>query len=148
MIKLDDTQELIESSNTLKQKVVFIAGFLAHKHSNGNIADNDDVTANVSCEFLQELDRGSLSVPTLSTAFLVHTAVHLFASLPTHKIRCRKYLVEILSFVDAPLAKDSMACRTLGNVLLKAHVNDTSDRERQLGCLRRTEKLQPEARCL
>ena len=132
-IKLDDTQELIESSNTLKQKVVFIAGFLAHKHSNVNIADNDDVTANVSCEFLQELDRGSLSVPTLSTAFLVHTAVH-YECIDEYEAdivgiwtcnQCRKMPIMLTQLIDMVAGlRDSMSELRNANAQLVAMVVD------------------------
>ena len=50
--------------------------------------------------------------------------------------------MKILSFVDAPLAQSWAASCTLVNTLLKAQVIHNSDREQQLGCLRRKEKLQ------
>ena len=58
-ISIEDTQLLLDSGNTLKYKVVFIAGYITIKHGEmeGDL---------VSTEFLQELDRGGLRVPTLS----------------------------------------------------------------------------------
>ena len=40
------------------------------------------------------------------------------------------------------IANNSKACCAAANVLLKAHVLHHSDREQELGCLRRMEKLQ------
>ena len=42
------------------------------------------------------------------------------------------------------MAGNSQACCTLANVLLKEHVNDNTDREKQLNCLRRLKTLQVE----
>ena len=78
-ISIEDTQLLLDSCNTLKHKVVFIAGYITFKHGEmeGDL---------VSTEFLQELDRGGLRVPTLSTTCFVQTAVNLLELLPRAKI--------------------------------------------------------------
>ena len=96
----------------------------------------------MSSEFTKQLDRGGLSVPELSATHFVHNAVYLISKLRLSKSHCRQYLARLLSCVDAPLAENVMACRSLANVLLKAHVLHHSDREKELGCLRRKEKLQ------
>ena len=77
-ISIEDTQLLLDSCNTLKHKVVFIAGYITFKHGEmeGDL---------VSTEFLQELDRGGLRVPTLSTTCFVQTAVNLLELLPRAK---------------------------------------------------------------
>ena len=49
---IEDTQLLLDFTDALKHKVVFIAGFLAYKH--GDQGEGKEV----SSEFLQELDRG------------------------------------------------------------------------------------------
>ena len=56
-------------------------------------------------------------------------------------MRCRFHFAELLSFEDAPLAGSEAACTTLGNIPLKAHVLNVSDKEKYLGCLRRQEKI-------
>ena len=91
-----------------------------------------------SPEFLDNLNRGGLSVPTMSTVFFVHNAYNLHDQT---KMRCRFHFPELLSFVDAPLAGSKAACNTLANILLKAHVLSVSDKEKSLGCLRRQDKL-------
>lgn len=139
-VTIDDTQLLLDSDDTLKQKIVFIGGFLAHKFRDSE--SEDELREPVNSTFISELNRGGLSVPRLSTAFFVHAAIHLLETLPYPKSNCRVYLMKVLSFVDSQLAENIEACRTLANVLLKAHVNDNSDREKYLGCLRRKEKLQ------
>ena len=133
---LQDTQLLLDSNDTLKQKIVYIAGFLANKH--GQPEDSGEF---VSSEFITELSRGGLSIPTLATVFFVHSAYILQNSLHDSKKNCRIYFRNCLSFIDAPLASRSEACQTLCNVLFKAYVLNSSDREATLGCLRRKEKL-------
>jgi hypothetical protein len=142
-VATDDTEILIESNDSLKHKIIYVAGFLTRKYDTGPASDDDDEQQlRVSSDFIQQLDRGGLSIPKLSTVFFVHSAVHIISKLTPPKSGCRKYVANLLSSVDAPLSNNAMACRTVANVLLKAHVLHHSDREKELGCLRRREKLQ------
>ena len=144
-ITIEDTEILIDSDDSLKHKVIFVAGFLTRKYGKEQISDDDDCEAQdsqVLSEFTQQLDRGGLSMPKLSTVFFVHSAINITKQLSPPTSGCRQYLAKLLSYVDAPISNNMKACRTLANVLLKAHVLNNSDREQQLGCLRRREKLQ------
>ena len=58
-LDMEDTQKLLESSNILKQKIVYLGGFLANKFIEP--VDDDD---KVSSEFIAALNRGGLHVPT------------------------------------------------------------------------------------
>jgi hypothetical protein len=140
----DDTVNLIQSDDCLKHKVIFIAGFLTRKYDKHISSDdaNDAQEITVSSDFTRHLDRGGLSLPKLSTVYFVHSAVHIISKLIQPKASCRKFVATLLSYVDAPIANNNLACRTVINVLLKAHVIHHSDREQELGCLRRREKLQ------
>ena len=72
-LSLHDTQQFITSDeDTLKHKIVYIAGHLVFKY--GKYLDASDEEEEVTTEFLTELSRGGLSVPTLSTVHFVHTA--------------------------------------------------------------------------
>ena len=128
----------------MKHKIIFVAGFVTRKHDTQSASDSDDDAQelNVSSEFTQQLDRGGLSIPKLSTVYLVHSAVYIISKLNTLKAGCRNFITTLLSYVDVPLANNSKACHTVANVLLKAHVLHHSDREQELGCLRWKEKLQ------
>jgi hypothetical protein len=143
-ITTDDTENLIHSDDSLKHKIIFVAGFLTRKYDTQSASYNDDDAQEltVSSDFTQQLNRGGLSLPKLSTVYFVHSAVHIISKLCQPKAGCRKYIATLLSYVDASLANNIMACRTVANVLLKAHVLHHSDREQELGCLRRREKLQ------
>ena len=150
-ITTDDTENLIHSDDSLKHKIIFIAGFLTRKYDTQAASDTDDDTQQltddtqeltVSSDFTRQLDRGGLSIPKLSTVYVVHSAVYIISKLSSPKAGCRKYIAALLSYVDALLSNNIMACRTVANVLLKAHVLHHSDREQELGCLRRREKLQ------
>ena len=88
----------------------------------------------LSSDFTQQLNRGGMSVPKLSTVYFVHSAVHIISKVSTPKADCRKCIAYLLSYVDALLSNNIMACRTVANVLLKAHVLHHSDREHALGC--------------
>ncbi|ESO11756.1 hypothetical protein HELRODRAFT_166784 [Helobdella robusta] len=143
-ITTEDIENLIQSDNCLKHKIIFVAGLLTRKYQQhlGNNDADDAQDFTLSSDFTQQLDRGGLSIPKLSTVYLVHSAVHIISKLSPPKACCRKYVSTLLSYVDAPLSNNTMACRSLVNVLLKAHVIHHSDREQELGCLRRREKLQ------
>ena len=88
----------------------------------------------VTCDFLNELNRGRLHVPTLNTGYFVHSSMHLYEKLD-------EYFRNLLSHIDAPFSENNAACRTLSNLVFKARVIAASDRENVLGCLRRKEKL-------
>ena len=130
---ITSTQTLLESDDTLKHKVVYIAGFLARRYEQ---AETDEV---LSTGFLDELNRGGLSMPTLGTVYFVHFAVTLQEMIPEPRQRCGKYFQRLLALIDSPMAKNEKACSTLKNTLFKALQN--SDQEKQIGCLRRHEKL-------
>ena len=136
-----DTQELLRSDDAFKHKVIYLAGYLVYKYGDSTSMEEiigDEDGNEVSSEFLDNLNRGGLSVPTMSTVFFVHNGYNLHDQT---KMRCRFHFAELLSFVDAPLAGSKAACTTLANILLKAHVLNVSDKEKSLGCLRRQDKL-------
>ena len=130
-----ETQSVINSDSTMKHKIIYIAGFLAYKH---RYVDPDEA---ISSGFLDELNRGGLSIPTLSVVFFVHSAMLLHQNLPNCRKNCCTYFRKLLSCIDAPIAQNEKVCKTLTNVIFKAYVLNNSDREKQIGCLRRKEKL-------
>ena len=79
---ITSTQTLLESGDTLKHKVVYIAGFLALRYEQ---AETDEV---LSTGFLDELNRGGISMPTLGTVYFVHCAVTLQEMIPEPHQRC------------------------------------------------------------
>ena len=126
---------------TQKHKVIFIAGYLERKfRTNISTAEAEDDDDNLTdSEFLTNLNRGGLTVPLISTVHFVHSAYKLFVNCNLHC--CRAHLSQALSRIDSAMSIIQGACVTLSNILLKSFVLDNSDKERQLGCLRRKEKL-------
>ena len=104
--KLDiaDTQELIETSNIMKQKVVYLAGFLAFKFSDSELA----LEETIPCNFISELNRGGLHVPTLSTVFFVHSAMNIHDKIDASRQKCTRYIRKLLSMIDSPMAKNEV----------------------------------------
>ena len=47
----------------------------------------------------------------------------------------------VITFIDTPYSQNVNICNCLTNIMFKAEVLHKSDRENQLGCLRRKEKL-------
>ena len=124
-----DTQSLLDcDENNLKNKIVYVAGHLAHKCGKllHNVEDDDDI----STEYLTELNWGGLHGPTLSIAFFVHSAYQAQLKVSSKKQRCRSYLRRLFKFIDAPMSKDSDAWITLTKTMLKAYVLGNSDREK------------------
>ena len=66
--QLSETQSLLLLDNTLRHKVVFIAGHLVFKYGKTDDENDEDI----STEFLDELNRGGLKIPTISTVHFVH----------------------------------------------------------------------------
>ena len=123
------TQELLSSDSALKDKVVYIAGFLMHRF------EIDDESDQFSTEFLDSLNRGGLSVPTLNVVFFVYSALEIHGQLPKVKRHCNGYVIKLLHYIDVPFSVTEKMCRTLVNTLCKAYVLKESERERQIGCL-------------
>ena len=92
------------------------------------------MTQNTKC-------RGGLSVPTLNVVFFVHSAMEIYRKLHKTKKHCPQYVIKLFQMIDVPFSDDGSICRTLVNTLSKAYVLDNSDTEKQIGCLRRQEKL-------
>ena len=96
---IDYAQELLNSTDTLKHKVVYIAGFLSRKHQPA--FETDEV---LSTEFLDELNRGGLSMPTLSTVHFVYCGMKLHELLSEARRNCRKYSQRLL-YLSIPLLR-------------------------------------------
>jgi len=86
-VSLSTTQLLLENgTDSLKHIAVYIAGFLTPKYL--RFVETDEV---LSTEFLDKLNRGGLSMPTLATVNFVHCAMNLHESLPKNE----KKLLEV-----------------------------------------------------
>ena len=112
----------------MKQKVIYIACYLTHKHSAEFANENVD-DAMVSSEFLNELNRGGLRVPTLNMVFFVHSAFTLYSKVDKSRLNCTKYFQSLIALVDTPFATKPDIRRRLTNLIFKADVLHTSDNE-------------------
>ena len=65
-ISLKDTENVLESDVTYKQKLVFLAGFFAHKFEQEVI----DTSEEISCDFIDKLSHRRLCIHTLKPGFL------------------------------------------------------------------------------
>ena len=135
-IKISDSQDLIASKSISKEKFVYIAGYLTYK--NKKVMDANEL---IESEYLDELSRGRLRIPTLEMFFFVHSAYHLYEKIDKNRLLCTKYFRKILQYINCNYSSDEKLCSSLTNIIFKADVLNSSDRESQLGCLRRKEKL-------
>ena len=88
---------------------------------------------------VSELDWGSLNVLSLSKVFFCSFCIPS-TLINLKKLRCRSYL-RLFELIIAPMTNNIDACITLKNIILKVFVLNNSDREKELGCLWRREKL-------
>ena len=93
-ITIDYLQVFLDSEDTSQHKIVFVAGFLSRNFTHQITNDETDDNV-VSSEILKELDRGGLSLSTLSTTYFVYTGIKVFESLSPLKSSCREYLVKL-----------------------------------------------------
>ena len=135
-ITIEDTQTLVNSNETLKQNIIYIAGFLVHKHGEPDTTQEKEET-----EFLSELNRDGLSLQTLNTVFFVHCSMIVHGKIPEPRRNCCKYFKNLISHLDTEIASNEKIWQTLTNIVCKAYVQNNNDRERELGCLRGKEKL-------
>ena len=126
----------------MKDKVIYLAGYLEHKYRS-NTASVETETENendvIHSKYLSNLNIGGLTVPLVSTIHFVYSAYRQFDHYNLHC--CRAHIVQALSCINSPMAAIKNACISMSNILLKAYVLNKSDRVKQLGCLRRKEKL-------
>ena len=74
---------------------MYNGGHLAHKFTEPEA----DSKYEISSDFLDELNTGGLTLPTLSTVYFVHCAFKLTEQLSSEKFQCRKYVSKLLMFV-------------------------------------------------
>ena len=70
----------------------------------------------LSTVFLDELNRGGLSMPTLHTVYFVHCAVKLQELIPQPCQNCGKYFQRLLAFINSSMAKNEKAARNIMNL--------------------------------
>ena len=105
------SEELFESSDTLKYKVAYIAKFLVLEY--GSAAEpNEDTILN---DFVEELNREGLYVRIFGIAFFVHCAVNLYSKLQEPRKNRGSY-VSRLSTINSPMARNELKCHALKNI--------------------------------
>ena len=139
-LTITETQSLLQTSDQLKHTVIYISGYISKKHH----LPSNEAEECISSEFLDKLNRGRLTIPTLSRAFFVHTGIRIQNLILTPETQCRSYLMKLLSFTDAPIAKTTSTHQSLANILLKLFVMAKGDKEQSISCLQRKEKPQDE----
>ena len=73
--------------------------------------------------------------------FFIHCATSAHENIPEIRRNCTVYFKILISYIDASISQNGNACQTVTNVVYKAYALNNSDSERELGCLRRKEKL-------
>ena len=135
-ITIADTEDLVQSNDSIKHKIIFPAGYLKHKFRGKSVETVDIDDHHINSDFVTNLNRGGLTVPLLSTVHFVHSAYKLFDKCNLHC--CRAHLSQALYCIDSPVVAILGACVTLLNIFFKAFVLDISDKERQLEEKRKT----------
>ena len=74
---ISETQSLLHSTDPMKHKAIYNAGYLF------KIYTDNEATEHVSSEFLDELNWGELSIPTMLTVFFVHSGIRTQTLLQT-----------------------------------------------------------------
>ena len=117
-LTMTETQNLLNSCDTLKQKVVYIAGFLFHKHfhQDKDSEEESDDDEHVTSEFLEGLSRGGLRVPRLNMVFLVHSAIQLYGKIDSSCRLCTNYFRSLLSLIDSLYSNTNSICKRLINM--------------------------------
>ena len=133
-ITIADTEDLVQSNESIKHKIIFLAGYLEYKFQGKSVETEDIDDHHINSDFVTNFNRGGLTVPLLLTVNFAHLAYKLFDKCNLHC--CRAHLSQALYCIDSPVVAIQEACLTLSNIFWKAFVLDNSDKERQLGCLR------------
>ena len=100
-ITIADTEDLVQSNDSIKHKIIFLAGYLEHKFQGKSVETEDIDDHRINSDFLTNLNRGGLTVPLLPTVHFVHSAYKLFDKYNLHC--CRVHLSQALYCIDSPV---------------------------------------------
>ena len=77
-IAIADSKDLVQYNDSIKHKIIFLAGYLEHKFRGKSVETEDIDDHHIISDFVTNLNRGGLTVPLLSTVHFVHSAYKLF----------------------------------------------------------------------
>ena len=117
---------MLDTKNVFTEKIIYIAGFLSHKHFEEDTNFDED---EVPSDFIEKPSRGGIRVPTLNLVYLVLSAIELYYKMIESRKSCTKYFRLLLSFIDTPYSQKVNICKRLTNIIFKAEVLHKSDRE-------------------
>ena len=126
-ITIADTEDLVQSNDSIKHKIIFLSGYLEHKFRGKSVETEDIDDHHINLDFVTNLNRGRLTVPLLSAVHFAHSAYKLFDKCNLHCCRAHSAKLYIVLIVQWLQFKEHF---------FKAFVLENSDKERQLGCLR------------
>ena len=89
-IIIADTEDLVQSNESIKHKIIFLAGYLEHKSRGKSVETEDIDNHHINSDFVANLNSGGLTVPLLSTVHFVDSAYKLFDKCNLHC--CRVHL--------------------------------------------------------
>ena len=112
-ITIADTEDLVQSNDSIKYKITFLAGYLEHKFRGKSVETEDIEDHHINSDFVTNLNRGGLTVPLLSTVHFVHSAYKLFDKCNLHC--CRAHFSQALYCFDSPVVAIQGACLTPSN---------------------------------
>ena len=117
-ITIADTEDLVQSNDSIKHKVIFLAGYLEHKFRGKSVETEDIDDHYINSDFVTNLNRGGLTVPLLSAVNFIHSAYKLFDKCNLHC--CRAHLSQALYCIDSPVVAVQGACLTLSNIFFES----------------------------
>ena len=117
-ITIADTEDLVQSNDSIKHKIIFLAGYLEHKFRGKSLETENIDDHYINSDFVTNLNRGGLTVPLLSAAHFVHLAYKLFDKCNLHC--CRTHLSQTLHCIDSPVVAIQRAGLTLPNIFFES----------------------------
>ena len=65
-IAIADTEDLVQSNDSIKHKIIFLAGYLEHKFRGKSVETEDIDNHHINSDFVTNLNKGVLTVPLLT----------------------------------------------------------------------------------
>ena len=101
-ITVADTDDLVQSNDSIKHKIIFLAGYLEHKFRGKSVETEDIDAYHINSDFVLNLNRGGLTVPLLSKVHFLHSATEL--------ISAKLYIVLIVQWLQ--FKEHALHCQT------------------------------------
>ena len=108
-ITIANTEDLVQSNDSIKHKIIFLAGYLEHKFRGKSVETEDINDHHINSDFVTNLNRGELTVPLRCTLKLINCLISV-TCIAAELISAKLYIVLIVQWLQ--FKEHALHCQT------------------------------------